>query len=147
MQRLADEALSKAQTSLSSPVPDQTIASKKIGNPFTNRDVGVGAIEAKQMGRSLGKSQKRSKERSLESEEVNDDFAGTPVESAVSTLLVCWRREVLKLLLEKGVMVQASEENCRQADRKVLEAREAQSRAENEVKVWTCACLYIRYFL
>lgn len=147
MQRLADEALSKAQTSQSSRVPEQATASKHIGNPGTNRDVG----EVKQMGRSLGKSQKRPKGRSLENEEINDDSAGTTAESAVSTLLACWRREVLKLLLEKGAMVQASEENSRQAEMRVLEAREAQSRAENEVKVWRCtrarACVSTRHFL
>ena len=54
---------------------------------------------------------------------------------AVSKLLGCWRGEVLKLLLQRGVVVEAAAAETRKAARDVAEADEARLKAETETKV------------
>lgn len=54
---------------------------------------------------------------------------------AVSKLLACWRGEVLKLLLQRGVVVEAAAAETRKAARDVAEANEARLKAKTETKV------------
>ena len=92
-----------------------------------DRDRGT---DVKQTTRSQELSRERSEGRSADGDDLE-----SPRGNSVSKLLACWRREVLKLLLQRAAMVEASEEASRDATRRVCEAREAQSRAEAEVKV------------
>lgn len=129
MQRLADEALSEEDASLhsASRTPVAAAAPVPAHPQNTNASSAAGESSADPSPPPDGREP-----RSL------DEGGGDGTNDrgqAVSKLLACWRGEVLKLLLQRGVVVEAAAAETRKASLKVMEANEARLKAETEAKV------------
>lgn len=127
MQRLSDEALSGEHASLYSASPSPSARVPVPAHPQTvNASSAAGESPADP---SLPAD--RHEPRSLDGGGGDAKDRG----QAVSKMLACWRGEVLKLLLQKGVVMEAAAGEIRKATREVKEANEARLKAEMETKV------------
>ena len=128
MQRLADNALSEQDSSLFSAswAPAAAV-------PVPTRPQKMNASSAP--GESSADPPPLTDEREPRSLDEGGEDAKNARGQAVSKLLACWRGEVLKLLLQRGVVVEAAAAETRKAARKVTEANETRLKAETEAKV------------
>lgn len=128
MQRLSDEALSGEHASLYSASPSPSARVPVPAHPQTTNASSVAGESPTDPSLPADKH----KPRSLDG---GGGDAKNDRGQAVSKMLACWRGEVLKLLLQKGVVMEAAAGEIRKATREVKEANEARLKAEMETKV------------
>lgn len=129
MQRLADDALSEEDASRFSASRSPATAAV----PVPARPQMLNASSA--AGESSADPSPLADGREPRSLDEGGGDAKNARGQAVSKLLACWRREVFKLLLQRGVVVESAAAETRKAAREVAEANEARLKAETEAKV------------
>lgn len=132
MQRLADDALSQEYTADLADTPRRT-------PPFTpdkrhqNSTPVVHANGFKEQPEEHPKERPSDDEDEEEEQKGRKSFKGNG--TAVSKILTCWRREVLKLLMQREASVEVGKGESRRAAQELLEERETRVQAETEAKV------------
>lgn len=130
MQRLADDALSEEDASCfsASRSPAAAAAVSVPARPqMLNASSAAGETSADPSPLADGREPRSLDEGGGDAKNARGQ--------AVSKLLACWRGEVFKLLLQKGVVVESAAAETREAAREVAEANEARLKAETEAKV------------